>query len=70
MRRVIGENVRDARLRANLTQEKLAERAELSRDSVIRTETGVRSARLDWLIAIADAIGVPLSHLMREPYQR
>ncbi|MBW1600923.1 helix-turn-helix transcriptional regulator [Streptomyces sp. JJ66] len=69
-RREIGDNIRDARLQANLTQERLAERAGLSRGSVIRAELGTRAARVDWLIAIADALHVPLSQLVREPHER
>jgi transcriptional regulator with XRE-family HTH domain len=61
----IGRRIATARLHTNLTQEGLAERAGLSRDTVYRVETGVRSARLDWLILIADALEVRLEDLVR-----
>lgn len=61
----IGRNIAAARLHANLTQEGLAERAGLSSDTVWRVETGTRSARLDWLIQIADALRVDLADLVR-----
>lgn len=65
-RREIGAQIRAAMLRANLTQERLAERTGLSRDTIVRVELGTTSARLDWLIAIADAVGQPLAELVRE----
>lgn len=49
-----------------MTQERLAERADLDRVTVVRIETGVSSPRLDHLFLIADALGVPLRNLIRE----
>jgi DNA-binding XRE family transcriptional regulator len=65
-RRAIGVQIREARERAKFTQERLAERADLDRVTVVRIETGVASARLDHLLMIANALGVPLSHLVRD----
>ncbi|MCZ7414332.1 helix-turn-helix transcriptional regulator [Streptomyces sp. WMMC897] len=67
VRRQVGRNIAALRLRRNLTQERLAERAELSAHSIYRTELGTRSPRLDWLIRIADALDVTLAELVREP---
>ena len=53
-------------LYANLTQEKLAARAGLSRDTIVRVQLGITSARIDWLIAIADACDADLAELVRE----
>lgn len=64
-RRAIGVQIREAREHAGLTQERLAERADLDRVTVVRIETGVSSPRLDHLLMIADGLGVPLSHLVR-----
>jgi transcriptional regulator with XRE-family HTH domain len=64
-RRVIGDRIRAARLHANLTQEKLAELAGMDRQTINRVEQGHQSPILDNLIRIADAIGVPLSDLVR-----
>lgn len=65
-RRAIGVQIREARERAGLTQERLAERADLDRVTVVRIETAVASARLDHLLLIADALGVSLAHLVRD----
>lgn len=64
-RRAVGDRIRDARLHANLTQEKLAELAGMDRQSVNRIEQGHASPLLDNLIRIADALNVPLSDLVR-----
>ncbi|MEU8968196.1 helix-turn-helix transcriptional regulator [Streptomyces monashensis] len=64
-RRVIGANIRTARLAANLTQEAVALRADTDRPSVVLIEKGERNATIDTLIRIADAIGVPLADLVR-----
>lgn len=64
-RRAIGARIRDTRLWHNLTQEELGERADLDRKTIYRVELGTTSARVDWLIAIADALDVPLSDLVQ-----
>jgi transcriptional regulator with XRE-family HTH domain len=64
-RRVIGEEIRAARLHANLTQERLAELAGMDRQAVNRIEQGHQSPVLDSLIRIAYALGVPLADLVR-----
>lgn len=60
-RRAVGVRIREARLHANLTQERLAERASIDRKTVNRIELGHISALLDHLILIADALDVPLA---------
>lgn len=65
-RRQIGDHIREARLAAEWTQEHLAERADLDRVTIVRIETAAASARLDHLLLIAYALGVPLAHLVRE----
>ncbi len=64
-RRAIGDHIRAARLYANLTQEKLGELAGLDRQAINRIEQGHASARIDTLILIADALGVPLADLVQ-----
>lgn len=64
-RRAIGARIRETRLRANLTQEKLAELAGLDRLAVNRIENGHQAALIDSLIRIADALDTPLSDLVR-----
>ncbi|RLL67019.1 helix-turn-helix transcriptional regulator [Streptomyces sp. Z26] len=65
VRQQIGRNIAAARLEANLTQEGLAERAGVSRDTIYRIETGVRAGRIDWYIAIAHALEADLAELVR-----
>jgi Predicted transcriptional regulators len=64
-RRAIGTRIREARLHANLTQEKLGELAGMDRQAVNRIEQGHASPLLDNLIRIADALRVPLADLVR-----
>ncbi|MFE2990323.1 helix-turn-helix transcriptional regulator [Streptomyces sp. NPDC059262] len=63
-RRAVGERIRAARLHANMTQETLAERAGIDRQSVNGIEQGHASPVLDNLIRIADALEVPLRDLV------
>ncbi|MCX4540514.1 helix-turn-helix transcriptional regulator [Streptomyces sp. NBC_01565] len=65
-RRRIGDQIRAARLEQSLTQEAVALRAGIDRASYVRIEQGHASPLLDSLILIADAIGLPLAHLVRE----
>jgi transcriptional regulator with XRE-family HTH domain len=65
-RRAIGDQIRGARLHANLSQEDVALRAGIRISTVSEIEQGHRAALLDNLIRIADAIGVPLADLVRE----
>ncbi|MGP4114697.1 helix-turn-helix domain-containing protein [Streptomyces sp. 4N509B] len=54
----VGRRIRDARTWANLTQERLAERAEIDRKTISRIENGHMSPSLDHLLDIAEAAGV------------
>lgn len=65
-RRVIGRRIREAREAAGLTQEQLAERTDLVRNTIGNVENGHYSPRLDSLLMIADAVRVPLAQLVRE----
>lgn len=64
-RRAIGDHIRTARLAAGLTQEQVALRIGMDRATYNRIEQGHSAALVDSLILIADAIGVPLSDLVR-----
>ncbi|WP_246150338.1 helix-turn-helix domain-containing protein [Streptomyces qinzhouensis] len=59
-----------ARTHANLTQQWLAEAAGMDRSDYQRIEYGIVSPRLDTLLTLADALGVPLSELVREDDDR
>ncbi|MFD3517688.1 helix-turn-helix domain-containing protein [Streptomyces sp. NPDC058657] len=64
-RRAIGEAIRQARRGAGLTQEQVALRIGIERHNLSSIEMGHVGARLDTLLLIADAIGVPLAELVR-----
>lgn len=63
---IIADNVKLYRKKQGLTQFELAERAELSVDSIKRIEGGSRTMSLDNFMRIASALSVPLSYLIYE----
>lgn len=63
-RRFLGEAVRAARKKAGFSQEKLAEKANLSTVFISRIERGVESPSVDNLLKIAKALGVRVSDLV------
>lgn len=56
--------LRDARGRAALSQEELADRADMSARFISMLETGKRQPSLSALAAVSVGLGVPLSALM------
>lgn len=65
-RRAIGARIRDVRESRGISIDQLAEATYIDRKTVIRTELGRNAASIDNLLIIARALGVPLSHLVRE----
>jgi transcriptional regulator with XRE-family HTH domain len=68
--RVLARRVRSLRIAAFLTQDGLARRAVLSRDTVARLEAGRISLgrpRMSTLTALAAALGVPPEQLLPDP---
>lgn len=61
---IIADNVRLYRKQRNLTQLELAEKADLSVDSIKRVERGSRTMSLENFMRIADALDVSLSYLL------
>ena len=59
----IGSRIREARRAAGMTQEALAEAAELSVGYIVQLESSKKRARLDTLARIADALNIPLTLL-------
>ena len=57
-RRLLGEAIRTTRKEAGFSQEKLAEKADLSTVFISRIERGVESPSVDNLLKIAKALGV------------
>ncbi|MCB5167979.1 helix-turn-helix domain-containing protein [Streptomyces bambusae] len=62
----MGDNLRDARTTANMSQEHLAELAGIDRKTVSRIEGATSDARLSVWLRLADALGVPLAYLVRD----
>lgn len=61
-----GERIKAARLRANMTQEKLAAKLNTSYVVISQYENGKRNPKLETIIKIADALGVTPSTLLGE----
>lgn len=61
----LGARIRDLRNALNISQEELAERAGLHRTYVGAVERGERNISLDNILALASALGVTASDLLR-----
>jgi transcriptional regulator with XRE-family HTH domain len=70
LRPALGLRVRALRDRLGLSQEELAERAELHWTYVSGIERGLRNPGLNILAALAHALNVPLSRLVANLQQR
>lgn len=64
IRYIIADNVKLYRKRENLTQAELAERADLSLDSIKRIEGGKRTMSLENFLRLSEALCVPPSFLL------
>ena len=63
-RRILGENIRVSRKRAHLSQEKLAEKADLNPNYISDVERGKENISVDALVRIARALNVPLAEFI------
>ena len=61
---VFGEKLREVRQMRNITQEQLADMADISRVMVGRYETTDQLPALDTLVRIADALGISADYLL------
>ncbi|MEU6234400.1 helix-turn-helix transcriptional regulator [Kitasatospora sp. NPDC047058] len=68
LRQQVGRRIRAAREGAGLSQEDLAERAEISRHTVYRAETGSHATSTDAILKIARALQVPPADLFPSEY--
>lgn len=59
-----GERLRQARRRGNTSQEELAKVAGLSRGTVYLLERGLRTARLDTIVSLAEALDLTPGELI------
>ena len=64
---ILAINLRQQRLAAGLSQEKLAELSELHRTYIGAVERGERNITLISVEKIANALGIPLVHLIMNP---
>lgn len=60
----IGEKIKRARKKAGLTQKQLGEKMGVSFQSIAQWENDLRNPKLDTLIRIAKALGVPVASLI------
>ena len=58
------ENLRECRLQAGLTMQRLADKSNVRYLSIYRWETGKRSPALVHVVAIAEALGMSLPELL------
>ncbi|HWT31295.1 MAG TPA: helix-turn-helix transcriptional regulator [Propylenella sp.] len=58
MRRIVGDNVRRARIAAGLTQEQLSERCGFSQQYLSGLERGGRNPTIVTLYELAEALGI------------
>ena len=61
---LVGSNIRRIRLKRDLSQEQLAEKAELHRTYIGMIERSEKNLTLTSLEKIAEALGVPIHHLL------
>jgi len=64
--RVLGDTIRSYRKRARLSQEKLAEKADLHHNYIGEIERGEKSATINTLLKIANALGIRVRDLVGE----
>ena len=60
------DSIREARLRKNLTQEKLAQEMGVTQAAVSQWENGVTIPRTCDLIKLAEVLGVSVTELLQE----
>jgi transcriptional regulator with XRE-family HTH domain len=65
LRKIFGQNVRAARIKAGLTQTQLAERTGLRQQYVSLVEAGHQNITLDTMAALSRAVGRDVSALLR-----
>lgn len=61
---LIGENIRTMRTHLGISQEKLSEMANISRQHLGAIERGEKTASLETIVQIANALSVPIGELL------
>ncbi len=65
--RILGRNVRAARLRAGLSQEQLALEADMKRSYVSDLERGTRNPSIKAIERLASALNLAPAELLKDP---
>lgn len=65
IKRALGKNLREAREQAKLTQEVVGQRSGVHATEVSRIEAGKRDPRIATVEALAEAVGVSVSDLLK-----
>ncbi len=66
LRRIVARNLRRLRQRAGLSQEELADRAEINRNYVGMIERSENAASVDMLEKLAEALGAKPAEFFRD----
>lgn len=65
-KRLIGERIKKYRLAANMTQEQLAEKIDVSTSFLSRIETGISVAGFETYLRICDVLNVSLNDITQD----
>ncbi len=65
-KRLIGERIKQYRLAANITQEKLAEQIDISTSFLSRIETGIAVAGLETYLRICNVLNISLNDITQD----
>ncbi len=63
---ILGETIRNERIKAGLTQEELAEKADLARNYIGNIERAEYKVTVETLVKIAKALKVPVRDLVHD----
>lgn len=63
--KIMGERIKKRRLELGLTQERLADEAQISKGFLSDVETGTRKPSAEYLLLIANVLKVSLDYLMK-----
>lgn len=64
--RYLGQRIREERTRYRLTQEQLAEAAQVNESYIGQVERGEKNPSLETVVSIAKALGVTVDYLLQE----
>lgn len=62
----LGQRIREERIKHRLTQEQLAEAAEVNESYIGQVERGEKNPSLETVVSIANSLGVTVDYLLQE----